>query len=88
VRVLEIGGDDDYGVLNFLNSKAFGKRSYTEVWDLVKTTYDGNFRDDDEGFYINSLEFPKCIITEEFFSFLQDLKDYDETKHHDWFLVD
>lgn len=78
--------DGDYGALSFEQSE-LGQKSYREVYDFVKSEHDGCY-DEENGFEITAYEFKGVVMTEEFESFLNDLKDYDVTKNTNWFTVD
>lgn len=85
MKVLNVYGDDDYGVLNFQSSD-LGKKPYSEVYEYVSSVHKGCYENED--FTIEALEFVDCNITKSFASFLANYKDYDTTKNCDWFIVD
>ena len=79
--------DGDYGALSFQQSE-LGKKPYKEIYDFVKSEHDECYYDEENDFEITTYEFKGVVMTEEFESFLNDLKDYDVTKNTDWFIVD
>ena len=79
--------DGDYGVLGFQQSE-LGKKSYKEIYGFVESEHDGCFYDEDDDYEITTYDFEGVVITREFESFLNGLKDYDESKNTDWFIVD
>lgn len=87
MKILEVFGDDDYGVIHF-ESSPFGKMSYAEVFTVVEEKYGGMYNEEgEEGFNIRCWIFPGVLLTDNFISFINNQKDYDITKHYDWFIV-
>jgi hypothetical protein len=97
MQVLKISGDGDYAVLTLEQSEQYGKMTYKELYDLafdaggeidLEILSDDEYCDGPETVTLECFFFQDCKITEEFISFLNDMKDYDFTKHTDWVVVD
>lgn len=87
MKLLYVYSDDDYAALTFEQSE-LGKKSYKEVYDFVFNEHGGSYENEEEGFTIDCYEFEGVTLTDEFIDFLNDKKDYDMTKHEDWFVVE
>lgn len=83
MKVLHVYGDFDYAVLTLQgdvkvsNEEAYAKAEAEEdgVWEFA------------EGYYAEAFEFPGTV-SKEFIEFINAEKDYDSTKHSDWFVIE
>ena len=89
MKLLHVYGDDDYPVLTLQDSE-YHKLSYLELYNLAieKDTEGFGVFEFEEGYYIEAYEFEGVTLTDEFINFLNNKKDYDSTKHNDWFIVE
>ncbi len=91
MKVVEVYGDDDYGVVSFENSE-FGGMPAQQLYDFIESHHgihevEYNDETDEGGFIMKTHNFEGVTVTDEFLAFLADIKDYDSSKHHDWFVV-
>jgi hypothetical protein len=89
MKLLHVYGDDDYAVLTLQQSDI-----YQAIWGhgLFNHAMEHGDKDGklefDTGCFIQAIEFPGVVLTDEFIEFLNDKKDYDSTKHSDWFIIE
>lgn len=83
MKVLHVYGDDDYAVLTL---QCDVKVSEEEAYQKAEESDDGVWEFAD-GCYAEAFEFPGTV-SKEFIDFLNDKKDYDSTKHEDWFVIE
>lgn len=90
MKLIHVYSDGDYGVLEFEQSDLGGK-PLKEVYDFVKEQGGSYTKEDEEGneiFIIECHRFEGVVLTDAFIDFLNDQKDYDMSKHDDWFIVE
>jgi len=87
-KILKVSSDYDYGVVTFEDSGHKREDVYKEcVANGGKYTLVVN---EEEGEHIEinfeSFEFPE--VPKEFLEFVENEKDYDDSKHCNWFVID
>lgn len=90
MKLIHVYSNNDYGAVKFEQSD-LGKKPLKEVYDFVKEQ-GGSYTEEDEegneGFTIDCHKFSGVVLTDDFIDFLNDQKDYDMSKHDDWFIVE
>lgn len=79
MRILYVYGDDDYAATTFEGDYKFN--------DIVKKAEENdNEIEFEEGMYAKILEFGE--VDEKFIEFMKKIQDYDDSKHHNFYIIE
>lgn len=87
MKVLEVYGDGDYAAVDFENNVK--KHNYIDFWNRSKEAGKSleHVDDDNEAYFeYKAHEFGE--VDPAFISFIDDLIDYDDSKHHNYYIVE
>lgn len=85
-KILYISGDDDYHFLTFEQQSKF---TLEQIIQICKTTKDKPHRFDiDEDDYFDAELFEFNEVDKNFIEFIKSKQDYDDSKHHNWIVIE